>query len=166
MLLLCHTEPLTHQPASQRAWARAPTAGSRVRAGPVEPPADGGCTWRSASSWRGGNTRSRRSAAWRVMPANKTDTASLNAKDSFRFIYSAKALFVARATTIPLTTVHLNVRYVRRKETILFSRNFSQKSMFRSARSAAFDLSYLYSSSRHFCLFLNITLPIKPFSLK
>ena len=55
---------MSYQLVSRRELVRAPTACSRVLAGPVAPPAGVDCTLHSASSWRGGSTRLLRSAAW------------------------------------------------------------------------------------------------------
>ena len=56
----------SYQPASQQEWGRALRACSQAHAGPAAPPAGGGCTWRSVSSWRAESSRSPRSAAWRA----------------------------------------------------------------------------------------------------
>lgn len=54
----------SYQPASQQEWGRALRACSQAHAGPAAPPAGGGCTWRSVSSWRAESSHSPRSAAW------------------------------------------------------------------------------------------------------
>ena len=61
----------SYQPVSLPGWGHAPRACSRGHAGLAELPADGGCTWRSESSWRGGSNRSLHSAAWRHKPGKQ-----------------------------------------------------------------------------------------------
>lgn len=133
-----YSAPLTHQPASRRAWARGRTAGSRARAGPVEPPADGGCTWRSASSWRGGNTRSRRSAACsqcEICKQNGHRESSFKGFPAFSLhpLHSPTRLFTAH-----LTAIQIQQEKTRNPVHRTFHSNPSWCVMFWPATSAAF----------------------------